>query len=80
MTRDEMLTALGKLKYASIWPGEWEDVGFTERELWINGLGYGYIMCDEQADEEHERTWADVHWNDMDDELLSVWIDRLSNK
>ena len=47
MTREEMLDALGKLKFALIWPGRWEDVGFTEREIWINGLGYGYIMYDE---------------------------------
>ena len=32
MTRKEMLATLGKLKFALIWPGNWEDVGFTMLE------------------------------------------------
>ena len=47
MTRKEMLAILGKLKFALIWPGNWEDVGFTEHEIWVNSIWYGYIMCDE---------------------------------
>ena len=47
MTRKEMLSALEELQYSLIWPGQWEDVGFTERELWINHKGYGFIMSDE---------------------------------
>ena len=78
MTRGEMLNILGKLEYALIWPDNWEDVGFTEREIWINSQGYGYIMCDESTDDDYERDWADNYWSDMDDELLSEWIDRLN--
>ncbi len=47
MTRKKMLDALGKLKFALIWPGNWEDVGFTEREIWVNSIGFGNIMSDE---------------------------------
>ena len=42
-----MLKALEKLPFALIWPGNWEDIGFTERPIWVNAKGYGYIMCDE---------------------------------
>lgn len=47
MTREDMLTALGKLQFTLIWPGDWEDIGYTEREIWVNSVGYGYILCDE---------------------------------
>ena len=48
MTREEMLEVLHGVKFALIWPpSSWEDVGFTEREIWVNNEGYGYIMCDE---------------------------------
>lgn len=47
MTREEMLKMLGDLPFAMIDPGSWDDVGFTEREIWVNSKGYGYIMCDE---------------------------------
>lgn len=47
MSREEMLSALGQLNYSLIWPGDWDDVGFTEREIWVNDKGYGFIMCDE---------------------------------
>ena len=38
MTRKEMLAALGKLKFALIWHGNWKDDGFTEREIWVNSI------------------------------------------
>lgn len=47
MNREKMLNLLSVLPYTLIWPGNWDDVLGTERELWINDLGYGYIMCDE---------------------------------
>lgn len=47
MTREKMLQLLADLPYTLIWPGSWYDVGFTEREIWVNSKGYGYIMCDE---------------------------------
>lgn len=52
MTREEMLDALRILPFALIWPGNWDDVGFTEREIWVNNEGFGYIMCDEPT-----QTW-----------------------
>jgi len=172
MTRNEMLNILNNLPYTLIWPGNWDDILGTERELWINNLGYGYIYCDEptahwagelQLDKnkwediktkiekrvltfddiketglenllnglsyneydfencadlindlsnllflengpfgkiyalqtfetvmyfnseslfkrEFEKDWADEYWNDMDDELLKTWINRLKNE
>ena len=48
MTREEMLDILHDVRFALIWPpSSWEDIGFTEREIWVNSKGYGYIMCDE---------------------------------
>ena len=48
MTRAEMLHALSCVPFALIDPlSEWEDIGFTERPIWVNSKGYGYIMCDE---------------------------------
>ena len=48
MTREKMLEILGNLPFMYIDPeGGWKDVGFTEREIWINSKGYGYVMCDE---------------------------------
>lgn len=48
MTRADMLKALSRVPFALIDPpSEWEDIGFTERPIWVNAKGYGYIMCDE---------------------------------
>lgn len=48
MTRIEMLQTLCRVPFALLDPlSEWEDVGFTERPIWVNSKGYGYIMCDE---------------------------------
>jgi len=47
MTHEQMLRVLEDVPYVLIWPGNWDDVGFTEREIWVNSKGYGYIMCDE---------------------------------
>ena len=48
MKREEMLNILHTVPFALIDPlSSWEDVGFTEREIWVNAKGYGYIMCDE---------------------------------
>lgn len=47
MTREKMLEILADLPFAMIWPGSWDDVGFTEREIWVNNQGYGYVLCDE---------------------------------
>ena len=47
MSRDEMIDKLSRLRYCVLWPGDWEDVGFTERPIWVNKKGYGYYSCDE---------------------------------
>jgi hypothetical protein len=48
MNREEKLKRLKDLPYTIIWPDStWTDVGFSERELWINSKGFGYFMCDE---------------------------------
>ncbi len=42
---------LSGLHYNLIWPDSaWEEVGFTERPLWINNKGWGYIAEDEPCD------------------------------
>ena len=48
MDRAEMLKYLSRIRFAIFFPdNSWEDVGFTEREIWVNSKGYGYIACDE---------------------------------
>ena len=47
MTRDEMLNKLHALKFCIFWPGDWEDLGYTERPIWASSVGYGYYACDE---------------------------------
>lgn len=63
MTREEKIEILHNLPYTLIWPGDWDDVLGTERELWINNFGYGYIMCDEPT----------AHWegNGLDE---ATWL------
>lgn len=46
MTRDAMLKKFESLEYMTIEPGHWEDVGFTERPIWINNIGWGGFGCD----------------------------------
>ena len=48
MTREEMIKKLNTVEFNIFSPpDEWEDIGFTEREIWVNSKGYGYIACDE---------------------------------
>ena len=43
-----MLNKLSTAKFELIDPpSEWTDIGYTEREIWVNSKGYGYIACDE---------------------------------
>ncbi len=52
MNRNEMLNKLKTIDYSVIWPdGSWKDIGFTEREIWVNRNGYGYFLCDEPNNE-----------------------------
>lgn len=50
MTTSEMLQQLRRLRYCVLWPGNWKDIGFTERPIWVNNEGYGYYMDDEPCD------------------------------
>ena len=51
MTREEMLEILHKTDFSYIDPpSEWKDIGFTERPIWVNASGYGYVMCDEHIE------------------------------
>lgn len=44
MNKKQILKKLSGLHYNLIWPDSaWEDVGFTERPLWINNKGWVYI-------------------------------------
>ena len=47
MTREEMLKELHSLNCRIFWPGAWDDIGFTEHQMWVNSKGYGYFYCDE---------------------------------
>lgn len=48
MNREKMLNILHTVPFALIDPpSSWKDIGFTEREIWVNAKGYGYMMCDE---------------------------------
>lgn len=51
MTRVEMLNTLAKTHFRFIDPpSEWIDIGYTERPIWVNNKGYGYVMCDEHIE------------------------------
>lgn len=47
MKKEEILELLYDLPFVLFWPDNWDDIGFTEREIWVNSNGYGHIMCDE---------------------------------
>ena len=47
MDRDSMLNMFSKLRYCVLWPGAWDDIGFTERPIWVCREGYGYFFDDE---------------------------------
>ena len=41
-TRKKMIQKLSSIPYAELWPGnDWDDIGFTESRIWVNGKGYG---------------------------------------
>ena len=47
MTRTEIIEKLSALRYCVLWPDSWDDIGFTERPIWVNHEGYGYFFDDE---------------------------------
>lgn len=70
MTRDEMIQKLASVSFCLIDPSsDWKDIGFTEREIWVNAKGYGYIMCDEPT------AWCEIEgvpldkWHDIRNKL-----------
>lgn len=51
MSREELLDWLHSLSFNYIEPeSSWEDIGFTERPIWVNSKGYGYLACDDPSD------------------------------
>ena len=66
MTREEMLAKLSTVKFEFLDPpSEWKDIGFTERPIWVNPKGYGYVMCDEhiesgECDGLSEENWISI--------------------
>lgn len=76
MTRIEMIYKLGQINYNVIWPeADWNDLGFTETPIWINGIGYGYFMSDEpnifyKAIRIPDEKWKDIRIK-LSKEILS---------
>lgn len=65
-----MLKKLSGLRYNLIWPdSSWEDVGFTERPIWINNKGWGYIADDEPCDFGKIEAIPDVKWKVIKEKL-----------
>lgn len=66
MNREEMLNKLRCLSFTLIDPAsDWDDIGFTEREIWVNSKGYGWILCDEptqwcQVSGITAKKWAEI--------------------
>ena len=48
MTREEMIAKLQTLTFAYV--DYLPDTDFTERPLWVNAKGYGYLACDDPSD------------------------------
>ena len=70
MTKKEMLKKLSGLRYNLIWPdSSWEEIGFTERPLWINNKGWGYIMCDEPCDFGKIEIFSEDKWKIIREKL-----------
>ena len=51
MNREELLKWLHALSFSYIEPkSDWDDIGFTERPIWVNSKGYGFLACDDPSD------------------------------
>lgn len=73
MTRDYMLQVLNQLPFAYVDPkSEWDDIGFTEREIWVNKKGYGYLAGDEPN--------ASWECNNVDVDLCQRIKSKIANK
>ena len=66
MTRNEMLDILHNTQFEYIdSDGQWEDIGYTERPIWVNSKGYGYVLCDEpiesgECEEIPREKWSSI--------------------
>lgn len=69
VNREEMLKVLSGIDFRFVWPGNWEDIDFTERPIWINKNGYGYISCDEPCGNWELRSFTDEKWHEIRDKL-----------
>ena len=67
MTREEMLNKLHSINFQYIDPpSEWKDIGFTERPIWVNAKGYGYLSCDDPTDNFYECSGVEQEkWNNI---------------
>ena len=72
MNREELLSWFHSLPFNYIDPPDVEDIGFTERPIWINTKGYGYLACDDPS----EVCWAG---SGVAQEKWSYIRDKLSN-
>ena len=62
MIREEMLRELHSLDCRIFWPGEWDDIGYTEHQIWVNSEGYGYFSCDEPGYFYRAKSIPDDKW------------------
>ena len=46
MTRTDLLEKLHSIDCSFFLPGNWDDVGYTEQQMWVNSKGYGCYTCD----------------------------------
>lgn len=58
MTREEMIAKLQTLTFAYV--DGLPDTGFTERPLWVNEKGYGYLACDDPSDRCWDKAGIDL--------------------
>ena len=71
MSREELLKWLHNLPFNYIWPSsDWDDIGFTERPIWINSKGYGYLACDDPSEVCWEGSGVPLEkWSSIRDKL-----------
>ena len=66
-----MLKELHELDCRILWPGNWEDIGFTEHQIWVNGKGYGYFACDEPNITYEVERIPDEKWKEIRDKITA---------
>lgn len=66
-----MLQKMKNLDFRYIWPGNWKDIGFTERPIYLNGKGYGYIYEEEPCDNWKLESFSNEKWQVIRKKLQS---------